>query len=141
MRDLFRRWAERTAHAVGSPWAFLLALLTIAAWALTGPYFKYSDTWQLIINTGTTIVTFLMVFLIQNTQNRETRIVSLKLDELLRGVAGARTGMVQLDHMTDDELEHVQAEFTRLRDKYAPLVDDDLAIVARELELRKVRES
>jgi low affinity Fe/Cu permease len=140
MRDLFRRWAERTAHAVGSPWAFLLAILTIAVWGLTGPYFKYSDTWQLIINTSTTIVTFLMVFLIQNTQNRETRIVSLKLDELLRGVTGARTGMVQLDHMTDDELEHVQAEFTRLRDKYAPLVDDDLALVAREMEARKARE-
>jgi low affinity Fe/Cu permease len=140
MRDLFRRWAERTAHAVGSPWAFLLAILTIAVWAVTGPYFKYSDTWQLIINTSTTIVTFLMVFLIQNTQNRETRIVSLKLDELLRGVTGARTGMVQLDHMTDDELEHVQAEFTRLRDKYAPLVDDDLALVAREMEARKARE-
>jgi low affinity Fe/Cu permease len=140
MRDIFRRWAERTAHAVGSPWAFLLAVLTIAVWATTGPYFKYSDTWQLIINTGTTIVTFLMVFLIQNTQNRETRIVSLKLDELLRGVAGARTGMVELDHMTDDELEHVQAEFTRLRDKYAPLVDDDLALVTRELDARKQRE-
>jgi low affinity Fe/Cu permease len=140
MRDTFRRCAERTAHAVGSPWAFLLAVLTIAVWATTGPYFKYSDTWQLIINTGTTIVTFLMVFLIQNTQNRETRIVSLKLDELLRGVAGARTGMVELDHMTDDELEHVQAEFTRLRDKYAPLVDDDLALVTRELDARKQRE-
>jgi low affinity Fe/Cu permease len=140
MRDTFRRWAERTAHAVGSPWAFLLAVLTIAAWATTGPYFKYSDTWQLIINTGTTIVTFLMVFLIQNTQNRETRIVSLKLDELLRGVAGARTCMVELDHMTDDELEHVQAEFTRLQEKYAPLVDDDLALVTRELDARKQRD-
>src|SRR4249919_1227691 len=105
MRDLFRRLAERTAHAVGSPWAFLLALLTIAVWGVTGPYFKYSDTWQLFINTGTTIVTFLMVFLIQNTQNRETRIVTLKLDELLRGVEGARTGLVKLDHMTDLELE------------------------------------
>ena len=90
MRDLFRRLAERTAHAVGSPWAFLLALLTIALWGVTGPYFNYSDTWQLFINTGTTIVTFLMVFLIQNTQNRETRIVTLKLDELLRGVEGGK---------------------------------------------------
>lgn len=137
MRDTFRLLAERTAHAVGSPWAFLLALLTIVAWGVTGPYFKYSDTWQLFINTGTTIVTFLMVFLIQNTQNRETRIVALKLDELLRGVEGARTGLVQLDHMTDEELEAVQQEFTRLRDKYAPLIDDDLAHVERELEARK----
>ena len=140
MKDVFRRLAERTAHAVGSPWAFLFALLTITVWAVTGPYFAYSDTWQLFINTGTTIVTFLMVFLIQNTQNRETRIVTLKLDELLRGVEGARTGLVQLDHMTDEELEHVQQEFTRLRDKYAPLVDDDLAHVERELEARR-RES
>ena len=140
MRALFRRLAERTAHAVGSPWAFLLALLTVVIWGVTGPYFKYSDTWQLFINTGTTIVTFLMVFLIQNTQNRETRIVSLKLDELLRGVEGARTGLVELDHMSDEELEHVQREFTRLREKYAPLVDDDLAHVKRELEARKQRE-
>lgn len=137
MRDAFRLLAERTAHSVGSPWAFMLALSTIAIWGVTGPYFNYSDTWQLFINTGTTIVTFLMVFLIQNTQNRETRIVALKLDELLRGVEGARTGLVQLDHMTDEELETVQAEFTRLREKYAPLVDDDLAHVERELEARK----
>lgn len=137
MRILFRQLAELTAHAVGSPIAFLLALLTIVVWGVTGPYFKYSDTWQLFINTGTTIVTFLMVFLIQNTQNRETRIVSLKLDELLRGVEGARTGMVQLDHMSDKELEDVQQEFTRLREKYAPLIDDDLAYVERELAVRK----
>ena len=137
MRDLFRKSAERTAHAVGSPWAFLLALLTIAVWGATGPYFQYSDTWQLFINTGTTIITFLMVFLIQNTQNRETRIVALKLDELLRGVEGARTGMVQLDHMSDADLESVQREFARLQDKYAPLIDDDLAHVERELEARR----
>ncbi len=140
MRDSFRQLAERTAHAVGSPWAFMLALLTIAVWGVTGAYFKFSDTWQLFINTGTTIVTFLMVFLIQNTQNRETRIVALKLDELLRGVEGARTGLVQLDHMSDEELETVQQEFTRLRDRYAPLVDDDLAHVERELEARRRRD-
>ena len=137
MKDLFRQLAERTAHAVGSHGAFLLALLTIASWGLTGPYFRYSETWQLFINTGTTIVTFLVVFLIQNTQNRETRIVALKLDELLRAVEGARTGLVQLDHMSDDELETVQQEFARLRDKYAPLIDDDLAHVERELQARK----
>ena len=137
MKYLFRHLAERTAHAVGSHWAFLLALLTIAVWVVTGPYFNYSDTWQLFINTGTTIVTFLMVFLIQNTQNRETRLVALKLDELLRGVEGARTGLVQLDHMSDDELEMVQQEFSRMRDKYSPLIDDDLAHVERELQARK----
>jgi low affinity Fe/Cu permease len=139
MKEIFRRLAEKSAHAVGSYWAFLIALLTIVVWALTGPYFNYSDTWQLFINTGTTIVTFLMVFLIQNTQNRETRIVALKLDELLRGVEGARTGLVELDHMSDDDLELVRQEFARLRDKYAPLVDDDLAHVERELKARKRR--
>ena len=139
MRKIFRRIAENTAHAVGTSWAFLLALLTIVVWALTGPYFSYSDTWQLFINTGTTIVTFLMVFLIQNTQNRETRIVALKLDELLRGVEGARTGLVELDHMSDEDLELVQQEFARMRDKYAPLIDDDLAHVERELRARQRR--
>jgi low affinity Fe/Cu permease len=136
---MFRKFAERTAHAVGSYWSFLLALATIVVWGVTGPYFAYSDTWQLFINTGTTIVTFLMVFLIQNTQNRETRIVALKLDELLRGVEGARTGLVELDHMSDEELERVQLEFARMRDKYAPLIDDDLAHVERELRARRAQ--
>jgi low affinity Fe/Cu permease len=140
MRELFHKLAERTAHAVGSPWAFTLALLTIIVWGITGPFFRYSDTWQLFINTGTTIVTFLMVFLIQNTQNRETRIVALKLDELLRGVEGARTSLVQLDHMSDIELEIVQEEFSKLREKYAPLIDDDLTHVEREIRVRKKRE-
>ena len=137
MHDLFRRLAERTAFAIGSPWAFLLAVLAVVVWGVTGPYFKYSDTWQLFINTGTTILTFLIVFLIQNTQNREARIINLKLDELLRGVEGARTGLVELDHMTDEELVIVQMEFTRLREKYAPLVDDDLAHVEQELAARR----
>lgn len=104
-----------------------------------GPYFGYSGTWQLFINTGTTIVTFLMVFLIQNTQNREPRIAALKLDELLRGVEGARTGLVQLDHMSDEEHETVQQEFSRMRDKSAPLIDDDLAHVERVLKARRLR--
>jgi low affinity Fe/Cu permease len=139
MSDQFRAMAERTAQAVGSYWAFLMALLIVIVWALTGPIFHYSDTWQLIINTGTTIVTFLMVFLIQNTQNRESRIASLKLDELLRGVEGARTSFINLDDMTDEELKAVQGEFARLRDKYAPLVDDDLAHVEEELRKRARR--
>ena len=139
MKEIFRLLAETAAHAVGSYWAFLLALLTIGIWALTGTYFNYSDTWQLFINTGTTIVTFLMVFLIQNTQNRETKIIALKLDELLRGVEGVRTGLVELDHMSDEDLELVRQEFARMRDKYAPLIEDDLAEVHRELEARKRR--
>ncbi len=139
MKEAFRQFAESTANAVGSHWAFLAAAVTIVVWGLTGPLFAYSDTWQLFINTGTTIVTFLMVFLIQNTQNRSTRIVNLKLDELLRGVEGARTALVNLDHMTDEELELVQAEFSRLPEKYAPLLEDDLAHVERELGIRRKR--
>lgn len=109
----------------------------VLAWAVTGPFFDYSDTWQLVINTGTTIVTFLMVFLIQNAQNRSARVVELKLDELLRGTEGARTSFVELDHMTDDELECVRDEFMRLRDKFAPLVDDDISHIEHELDSRK----
>jgi low affinity Fe/Cu permease len=136
MTEFFRKLAERTAHAVGSYWAFLTAVLIVGVWGMTGPSFAYSDTWQLFINTGTTIITFLMVFLIQNTQNRDARIVGLKLDELLRAVKGARTDMASLDEMTDAELEHIRREFVRLSDKYAVLVDDDLAHVKRALKAR-----
>jgi low affinity Fe/Cu permease len=137
MNNWFRKFAERSSHVVGTQWAFLVALLTVGVWGLTGPAFDYSDTWQLFINTGTTIVTFLMVFLIQNTQNRETRVITLKLDELIRAAEGARTGFVNLDHMSDEELETVQQEFFRLREKYAPLIDDDLAHVERALAMRR----
>lgn len=138
MQNMFRAVAERTAHAVGTYWAFLAAFATVVVWAVTGPYFGYSDTWQLFINTGTTIVTFLMVFLIQNTQNRESRVMALKIDELIRTTEGARTSFVDLDHVSDEELEIVQKEFTRLRGKYAPLVDDDLAHVERVLAKRRM---
>jgi low affinity Fe/Cu permease len=140
MQNTFRALAEQTAHAVGTYWAFLAALLTVVVWGATGPYFAYSDTWQLVINTGTTIVTFLMVFLIQNTQNREARVVTLKLDELIRAMEGARTAFVDLDHMSDEELEIVQQEFYRLREKFAPLVDDDIRHVERALARRRGRE-
>ena len=139
MSDLFRKFAERTSHAVGTPWAFLLAVFAVVIWAATGPFFDYSDTWQLIINTSTTIVTFLMVFLIQNMQNRDSQVVSLKLDELLRAVRGARTEMVDLDHMSDEELKSVQGEFERLHDKYSSLVDDDIEHVQNELKARDKR--
>jgi low affinity Fe/Cu permease len=100
---------------VGSPWAFLIACLAIVIWGALGPIFHYSDTWQLVINTATTIVTFLMVFLIQNTQNRDTKAIHLKLDELLRGVKGARTGLVSLETLSDEELDNLQKEFDRLK--------------------------
>lgn len=101
--------------AVGSPWAFLLALTAIVIWAITGPMFGYSDTWQLVINTATTIITFLMVFIIQNTQNRDTKAVHLKLDELLRGVKGARTSLVNLEALSDEELDALQKQFEKLK--------------------------
>ena len=114
MNELFRLFAHRTSQLVGSSWAFILAFLIVIAWALTGPVFHYSDTWQLVINTGTTIITFLMVFLIQNTQNRDAKAIHLKLDELIRGVKGARTGLVNLEQLSDEDLERLQQEFDRL---------------------------
>ena len=119
MRELFRKFAQTTSQAVGSSWAFILSFSVIIVWALTGPMFHFSDTWQLVINTGTTIVTFLMVFLIQNTQNRDAKAIHLKLDELLKGVKGARTGLVNLEQLSDAELESLQKEFERLHEKVA----------------------
>ena len=118
-RACFRRIAHQTADVVGSPWAFLFAIVVVVVWALTGPSFHYSDTWQLIINTGTTILTFLAVFLIQNTQNRDAKAIHLKLDELIRAVEGARTRLVHLEHLSDDELADLQAQFQHLHDRLA----------------------
>lgn len=117
MNEFFRHFARRAATLMGAPWAFLAAVGVIAVWAVTGPLFDYSDSWQLLINTGTTIVTFLMVFLIQNTQNRDARVTQLKLDELIRAVTTARTRLVAMEEMTDEELETLQAEFHRLHDE------------------------
>ena len=114
MRELFRKFAQITSAVVGSSWAFIVAVLIIIVWAVTGPMFHYSDTWQLVINTGTTIITFLMVFLIQNTQNRDAKAIHLKLDELIKGVKGARTSMVNLEQLSDKDLERLQKEFERL---------------------------
>ena len=139
MHELFRKLSEATASAVGTPSAFLSAVAVVLVWAVTGPLFAFSDTWQLVINTGTTIVTFLMVFLIQSTQNRDTRILNLKLDELLRGVVGARTGFVGLNDLSDDELERVQSQFNALGTRFAPLVEDDLMAIERELAARRRR--
>jgi low affinity Fe/Cu permease len=115
MKNLFRKFAQAASQAVGSSWAFILAVLIILVWALTGPMFHYSDTWQLVINTGTTIITFLIVFLIQNTQNRDAKAIHLKLDELIRAVEGARTHLVELEALSDEELDQLQEQFKRLR--------------------------
>ena len=110
----FRRFSHKTSSGVGSPWAFAAACAVIAAWGITGPVFHFSDTWQLVINTGTTIVTFLMVFLIQNTQNRDAIAIHLKLDELIRALKGARNQMVDIEELSDEELEKLRSEFRRL---------------------------
>ena len=115
----FPRFAKRTSEIVGKPWAFALAVATVAAWGISGPIFRYSDTWQLTINTGTTIVTFLIVFLIQNTQNREALATQLKLDELIRSAARARTSLVALEELGDDELQALHDEFHELHQRAA----------------------
>jgi low affinity Fe/Cu permease len=102
---------------LGSAWAFASAILIIVIWGLTGPTFHYSDTWQLIINTGTTIVTFLMVFLIQNTQNRDAKAVHLKLDEVIRALKGARNELVDLENLSDEDLTSLEKQFERVRKK------------------------
>jgi low affinity Fe/Cu permease len=112
--DFFRKFAHRTARGVGSSWAFLVAVLVILLWASTGPLFHFSDTWQLVINTSTTIITFLIVFLIQNTQNRDAIALHLKLDELIRALKGARNRLVDLEELSDEELEDLRQEFHRL---------------------------
>src|SRR5882672_9192507 len=132
MNELFRKFAQATSAMVGSSWAFILAVIIIIVWALTGPVFHYSDTWQLVINTGTTIITFLMVFLIQNTQNRDAKAIHLKLDELIRGVKGARTNLVDLEKLSDEELASLQKEFTRLRTKHEKAVGKETAPAAAE---------
>lgn len=114
MQEVFRQISQKISTIAGSPWAFIVSLLIIVIWGITGPYFGYSDTWQLIINTGTTIVTFLMVFLIQNTQNRESRATQLKLDELIRAAEGARNKMMDLENMNDEDLNKFTEEFQEL---------------------------
>jgi low affinity Fe/Cu permease len=137
MRDAFRRFAHKTSEIVGSPLVFLAAVATIVIWAILGPKFHYSDTWQLVINTGTTIITFLMVFLIQNTQNRDAKAIHLKLDELLKGVKGARTNLVNLENFSEEELEDLQKEFEQLHKDYSFKKEK----IAAEVERRRKKES
>lgn len=111
----FRDFAIVSANALGSPWMFIVNVMLILLWLLSGPLFRFSDTWQLVVNTVTTVFTYLAVFLIQNTQNRDAKAIHLKLDELIRGVAGARTHLVDLENLTDEELAALQKEFARLR--------------------------
>lgn len=115
MKELFRKFAHHASEALGSPIAFVLAVLAVLVWAATGPVFGFSETWQLVINTGTTIITFLMVFVIQNTQNRDIRALHLKLDELLRAMEGARNSFIDLEDLSDEELSRLAREFRELQ--------------------------
>lgn len=116
--NLFGKSAAKVAGCVGSAWAFIAALLLVAFWGVSGPHFHYSDTWQLVINTGTTIVTFLMVFLIQNTQNRDARAIHLKLDELIRSVQAAHNEMISVEKLSDSELEILAKKYDRIRAEF-----------------------
>ena len=115
--DAFRIFARRSSRVLGSAWAFAGAIVIIVVWGITGPAFHYSNTWQLIINTGTTIVTFLMVFLIQNTQNRDAKAAHLKLDEIIRALEGARNELIDLEKLADEDLASLEKQFERVREK------------------------
>jgi low affinity Fe/Cu permease len=115
--DAFRFFAKRSSRMLGSAWAFATAILIILIWGVTGPMFHYSDTWQLIINTGTTIVTFLMVFLIQNTQNRDSKAAHLKLDEIIRALKGARNELIDLEKLADEDLTSLEKQLERVSKK------------------------
>jgi low affinity Fe/Cu permease len=111
----FHVFATSSANWVGSKWAFVSALLVVIIWLLCGPYFHYSDTWQLVINTGTTVVTFLVVFLIQNTQNRDARAIHLKLDEIIKAMDQAQNEMIDIEHLSDEELQKLANKYQRVR--------------------------
>ena len=121
MKDVFRRFAHWTSKVAGSPWVFTFAVIAIILWAASGPLFDYSTDWQLVVNTGTTILTFLMVFLIQNTQNRDSHAIHLKLDELIRSVKNARNDLIDIEDDTDEKLDELEREFQNLR-SYRPEV-------------------
>lgn len=116
--DAFHHISVSVSNRLGSPTAFALAVLLIIIWIFTGPFFNFSDTWQLVINTTTTIVTFLMVFAIQNTQNRDSKAMQLKLDELIKSSRGARTEFVDIEDLTDNELDVLHVEFKTMHDKF-----------------------
>jgi len=120
LADSFHNFAARASYLVGSKWAFVLAVLVIVVWAASGPYFHFSDTWQLVINTGTTIVTFLIVFLIQNTQNRDARAIHLKLDEIIRAIGKAHNDMIDIENLSDEELKQLSHKFELIRQEIQP---------------------
>lgn len=137
MKDLFRRIANRISNWSGTASVFLCAVLIVVIWGVTGPIFHFSDTWQLVINTGTTIVTFLMVFLIQNTQNRDSKAVQLKLDELIHATKGARTSLVGLEDFSDQDLGELDREFKVLAQN--PAITRSLAKLHAKIDAENER--
>ena len=111
----FQVFATKASYVVGTKWAFAAAIALIVAWAIAGPYFHYSDTWQLVVNTATTVVTFLIVFLIQNTQNREAKATQLKLDEIIRSINPAHNEMIDIEKLSDKELERLSTQYEQIR--------------------------
>lgn len=114
MHEVFRKFSNKASKLVGSAWAFMLALTAVFIWGVSGPVFGFSDSWQLTINTSTTIITTLMVFIIQNTQNRDNEAIQLKLDELIRSIAEARNSMLNVENLSDDELKRLQKDFDKI---------------------------
>jgi len=134
----FRKFSSKAANALGSPWLFVVSVLLIVVWLLTGPFTHFSDTWQLLVNTATTVFTFLAVFLIQNTQNRDAKAMHLKLDELIHAIEGARNQLVDLEDLSDADLEKLQKQFHQLQQKaISGELEDEEASVDVELHKRR----
>ena len=137
MKNIFSKFASKISTIAGNPFTFLFAVSIIILWALTGKLFNYSDTWQLVINTTTTVITFLMVFLIQNTQNRDSRALHLKLDELLKAIHGARNSMVNIEELSEEELEVLHQDSKLFQSKYADQLKKHGIIIKLEKPSKK----
>ncbi|MDB6128930.1 MAG: putative small integral rane protein [Verrucomicrobiales bacterium] len=137
MNKIFRKLSEKIAAIVGKPWAFLAAMLILVGWGASGPFFGFSEKWQLVVNSFTTIITFLMVFVIQNTQNRDFQALQLKLDELLRTVPGAHRGIINLQELTDDELCRLEDAYKKLRERSGATSEHVIDEISRSIESPK----
>jgi len=134
LNESFRRFSTYAASVLGSPWLFVINVVLILIWLVSGPFFHFSDTWQLLVNTATTVFTYLAVFLIQNTQNRDAKAVHLKLDELISSVAGARNRLVDLEDLSDEELADLQDQFRKLRRRANQNKEDDLRAIHGDID-------
>lgn len=140
-KSWFSCFAKKTARATGRPASFGLAAGVVLVWAITGPIFGYSDTWQLVINTGTTIITFLMVFLIQNTQNRDSEAMHVKIDELIRAIEGAHNALLDLEELEEEDLDKIRASYTKLAEEARDALDEVEEVVQEKKKPRKPRKA